>query len=288
MSEEAWTVRKVLGWTTQHFEKASVDAPRLTAELLLAHSLKLDRIKLYIELDRPLNKDELAGYRALIQRRIGGEPTQYLTGTKEFYGRRFDVDARVLIPRSETELLVEGVLAVLPKDAPVRVLDLCTGSGCIAVTIAAERAAASVWASDLSKDACEVATANAEKLGVGGRVTVLQGDLFGAVPQGAKFDVIVSNPPYVTSGELPTLQREVLREPKLALDGGKDGLDFVRRIATAALPSLKAGGWLALEHGNEQGEAVKEILVRAGYHAVRIEKDLARHDRLAFGQKEAA
>ena len=285
MSEETWTVRKVLSWTSQHFEKSDVDAPRLTAELLLGHSLKVDRVTLYTQLDRPLNKEELGAYRALIQRRIGGEPTQYLTGSKEFYGRRFAVDARVLIPRPETELLVEAVLKLLPKDAPSRVLDLCTGSGCIAVTIACEREQASVWATDLSKDACAVAKLNAEGLGAGGRVTVLEGDLFAALPEGPKFDAIVSNPPYVKAGELETLQREVRREPKSALDGGADGLDFVRRIGAGATPYLKAGGALALEIGDGQGDAVKEILMRAGYHDVRIEKDLARHDRLAFARR---
>jgi release factor glutamine methyltransferase len=284
MSEETWTVRKVLGWTSQHFEKSNVDSPRLTAELLLAHTLELDRVRLYTELERPLNKDELAGYRALIQRRIGGEPTQYLTGTKEFYGRRFAVDARVLIPRPETELLVEGVLKLLPKDAPSRVLDLCTGSGCIAITIALEREQASVWATDLSKDACAAARANAEGLKAGGRVTVLEGDLFAAVPEGAKFDVIVSNPPYVKTGELSGLQREVQREPRTALDGGEDGLDVVRRIATGAVAWLKAGGSLALEIGDGQGDAVRDILTRAGYHEVVIERDLARLDRLAFAR----
>ncbi len=280
MSDETWTVRKVLGWTSQHFEKSSVDAPRLTAELLLAHSLKLDRIKLYTDLDRPLTKDELAGYRGLIQRRIAGEPTQYLTGLKDFYGRKFQVDARVLIPRPETELLVEAIVRL----KPARVLDLCTGSGCIAVTIALELPEASVWATDVSGGACAVAKANAESLGAGSRVTVLEGDLFQAVPEGPKFDVIVSNPPYVKAGELATLQREVQREPKLALDGGADGLDFVRRIADGAKAYLKVGGSLALEIGDGQGDAVKDILTRAGYHEVRIEKDLARLDRLAFAR----
>ena len=284
MSDETWTVRRVLSWTSQHFEKSEVDAPRLTAELLLGHSLKVDRVSLYTQLDRPLNKDELSAYRALIQRRIGGEPTQYLTGVKEFYGRRFHVDARVLIPRPETELLVEAVLKLLPKDAPSRALDLCTGSGCIAVTLACERPQASVWATDLSADALAVAKTNAEALGALGRVTPLQGDLFAAVPPGTKFDVVVSNPPYVKAGELQSLQREVQREPKTALDGGADGLDLVRRIAAGAAPWLKAGGALALEIGDGQGDAVRDILMRAGYHDVKIEKDLARHDRLAFAK----
>ncbi len=285
MTDEAWTIRKVLTWTTQRFEKQDIDAPRLTAEILLAHVLELDRVKLFMELDRPLQKDELAEFKALIQRRMLYEPTQYLTGFKDFYNRRFTVDPRVLIPRPETELLVEAVLQLLPKDSPTRVLDLCTGSGCIGITIAAERPQASVWITDLSKGACEVASGNAEKHQVASRVSVLQGDLFAAIPPGAKFDVVVSNPPYIQRADLPGLQKEVTKEPPQALDGGEDGLDFVRRIAEGAHAALKRGGWLALEIGDEQGEAVKQVLTRAGYLAVRVDKDLSRLDRLAYGQE---
>jgi release factor glutamine methyltransferase len=280
---ETWTVRRVLTWTAQHFEKKDIDSPRLTAEVLLSFVLKLDRVRLYIDLDRPLDAAELAAYRALIERRIGGEPTQYLTGVKEFYNRRFQVDARVLIPRPETELLVEAVLQRLPKDAPSRALDLCTGSGCIAVSLAAERPQASVWATDLSPDACALGRENAETLGVGGRVTVLAGDLFAPLPPDARFDVVVSNPPYIATGELATLQAEVRREPRLALDGGADGLDLVRRVVSGARERLKPGGLLALEIGETQGAAVKALLTAAGYLEPRIERDLERRERMAFG-----
>jgi release factor glutamine methyltransferase len=284
MSAETWTIRRVLDWTRGHFDKQQVDDPRLTSEILLGHVLTLPRVKLYMDLDRPLTKDELATYRALIQRRLAGEPTQYLVGFREFYGRKFAVDDRVLIPRSETELLVEAALRDVKKDEPSRVLDLCTGSGCVAISIAAERPQASVWATDLMPGPIEVAKKNAEALGVDGRVTFFQGDLFAAVPEGATFDVIVSNPPYVKTGDLATLQREVQKEPRAALDGGADGLDLVRRVVTDGLPRLKPGGLLALEIGDEQGDAVKEIMTRAGCRDVRIEKDLARHDRIALGR----
>ncbi len=284
MSPETWTIRRVLDWTRGHFDKQQVDDARLTSEILLGHVLSLPRVKLYMDLDRPLTKDELATYRALIQRRLAGEPTQYLVGFREFYGRRFAVDARVLIPRSETELLVEAALRGVKKDEPTRVLDLCTGSGCVAISIAAERPQASVWATDLMPGPIEVAKQNAEALGVDGRVTFFQGDLFAAVPPDAKFDVIVSNPPYVKSGEIATLQREVRHEPAAALDGGADGLVLLRRVVTDALPRLKPGGLLALEMGEDQGEAVRALMTRAGYRDVRIEKDLARHDRLALGR----
>ncbi|MFZ5470690.1 MAG: peptide chain release factor N(5)-glutamine methyltransferase [Myxococcota bacterium] len=282
---ETWTVRKVLGWTAQHFEKHGVDAPRLTAEVLLAHALSCDRVRLYVDLDRPLAKEELASFRALIERRAAGEPTQYLTGHKEFYNRRFQVDPRVLVPRPETELLAEAVLRALPQDSPVRVLDLCTGSGCIAVTLAAELPKASVWATDLSSDACEVARANAEAHQVGGRVSVLQGDLFSPLPPGARFDAVVSNPPYVKSADIDDLSREVRREPRSALDGGPDGLEVLRRVIRGAREHLKPGGLLALEIGETQGPAVRALLLEAGFADVDVEKDLARLDRLAFGRQ---
>ena len=172
MSEAPWTVRRVLAWTRQHFEKRGVDAPRLASELLLAHLLGLDRVRLYTDLDRPLEKRELSAYRALIERRVAGEPVQYLTGKRDFYGRSFQVDARVLIPRPETELLVEAVLRALPTGGVPRLLDLATGSGCIAVTLSAERPEATVVATDIDSGACTVARANALAAGVGSRVDV--------------------------------------------------------------------------------------------------------------------
>ncbi len=254
---ETWTIRKVLTWTTQHFEKRQVDSPRLTAEILLAHVLKTSRVRLYVDLDRPLSKEELAAFRALIERRMSGEPTQYLTGVKEFYNRTFKVDARVLIPRPETELLVEAALRALPKDAPSRALDVCTGSGCIAISLAAERPQASVLATDLSPDACALARENAEALGVGARVTVVQGDLFAPVPADARFQLVVSNPPYIASEEIPGLSAEVRREPHLALDGGKEGLLVIRRVIEGARRYLLPGGLLAMEIGETQGNAVR-------------------------------
>ncbi|SEN24244.1 release factor glutamine methyltransferase [Stigmatella aurantiaca] len=288
MSSETWTIRKVLTWTAQHFEKRQVDSPRLTAEVLLSHLLNMGRVRLYVDLDRPLSKEELAAYRALIERRMAGEPTQYLTGTKEFYNRPFKVDARVLIPRPETELLVEAALHALPKDAPSRALDVCTGSGCIAISLAAERPQASVTATDLSPGACALARENAEALGVAGRLTLLQGDLFAPLPPDARFALVVSNPPYIASGEIPGLSAEVRREPPLALDGGRDGLDLIRRVIQGARRHLEPGGLLAMEIGETQGAAVKELLQAAGYENARVEKDLERRDRLAFGTHPVA
>lgn len=288
MSGDTWTIRRVLTWTTQHFEKRQVDAPRLTAEILLSHVLQLGRVRLYVDLDRPLSKEELAAFRALIERRMAGEPTQYLTGLKEFYNRPFKVDARVLIPRPETELLVEAALRALPKDAPARALDVCTGSGCIAISLAAERPQATVVATDLSPDALALAKENAEALKVADRVTFLQGDLFAPLPPDARFQVVVSNPPYIDSGDIPGLSAEVRREPKLALDGGPDGLSVLRRVVTGARRVLEPGGLLAMEMGETQGPAVLELLRAAGYVDARVEKDLERRERMAFGTQPAA
>jgi release factor glutamine methyltransferase len=285
---DSWTIRKVLTWTTQHFEKRGVDAPRLTAEVLLAYVLKTTRVRLYVDLDRPMEKTELTTFRALIERRMGGEPTQYLTGVREFYNRPFKVDPRVLIPRPETELLVEAALHRLPRDAPGTALDVCTGSGCLAISLAAERPQATVLATDLSPDACALARENAQALGVADRVTVLQGDLYAPLPPDARFDVVVSNPPYIATGEIPTLSAEVRREPLLALDGGPDGLVAVRRVVKEARRWLEPGGLLAMEIGETQGSAVQALLQAAGYEDARVEKDLERRDRLAFGTQPAA
>jgi len=285
MSEAPWTVRRVLGWTTQHFDKRGVDAPRLASELLLAHVLGLTRVRLYTDLDRPLDKAELQAYRTLIEARVAGTPVQYLTGRREFCGRAFQVDARVLIPRPETEGLVEAVLRTLPTAGPLRLLDVATGSGCIAVTLAAERTEVTVVATDIDVGACDLARANAEAHAVGARVQVRQGDLFAAVAGEPPFDAVVSNPPYVRTAELPGLQAEVQREPRLALDGGPEGLTVLARVVEGAFDVLVPGGLLALEMGEEQGAAVRNLLLQRGYEAVRIEQDFERRDRMAFGTR---
>jgi release factor glutamine methyltransferase len=282
---DTWTIRGVLGWTADYFNRRGVDAPRLTAEVLLAFVLQMTRVQLYVDLERPLAPKELAAYRALIERRISGEPTQYLTGTREFYGRPFAVDPRVLIPRPETELLVDAALDAIPKDAPRRVLDLCTGSGCVAVTVAAERPNAIVVATELSPAACEVARNNAAVLKVGERVHVLEGDLFDPLDRGSLFHVAVSNPPYVPSGEIATLAAEVRREPRMALDGGPDGLSFTRRLADQAPRWLEPGGLLAVEISEGQGPEALRLLQSAGFIRAGLRKDMARLDRLVFGYK---
>src|SRR6266545_660288 len=220
MDTATWTPLKLLAWTQGYFARSGVDAPRLTAEVLLAHALGCDRVRLYLDFDKPLGPDELVRYRGLVKRRAEGEPTAYLTGVKDFYGRPFAVDRRALIPRPETEMLVEAALAALPEGGAA--LDLCTGSGCVGVTLALERPSARVVAGDVSPDALALARENAERLGA--RLELVQGDLYAPLPPEPRFDVVAANPPYVPSRELPGLARELAREPMLALDGGADGL----------------------------------------------------------------
>ena len=280
---EAWTPLKLLGWTQGFFSQKGVDAPRLTAELLLAHALGCDRVRLYLDFDKPLGDPELARYRELVRRRAEGEPTAYLVGAREFFGHRLAVDARVLVPRPETELLVEAALEALPEGGAA--LDLGTGSGAIAISLALGRPGARVSAVDLSAEALEVARLNAAALGA--TVALLAGDLFEPLPAGARFDVIASNPPYVPTGELAGLQREVRREPRLALDGGPDGLEVLRRIVAAAPGWLAPGGVLLLEMHESHLESLPALCRAAGFAAAEARRDLAGLPRLTVARMAA-
>jgi release factor glutamine methyltransferase len=280
---EAWTPLKLLGWTQGFFAGKGVDAPRLTAELLLAHALGCDRVRLYLDFDKPLGDPELARYRELVQRRSRGEPTAYLTGHREFFGHRLAVDPRVLIPRPETELLAELALELLPEDGAA--LDLGTGSGALAIALKLGRPGASVTAVDLSPGALEVARANAEALGAA--VAFLGGDLYAPLPAGVRFQVIVSNPPYVPSDELAGLQREVQREPPLALDGGADGLDLLRRVVAGAPARLEAGGALLVEMHESHLEALPALCRAAGFATAEARRDLAGLPRLTLARMAA-
>ena len=271
MTAEIWTPLKLLAWTQEFFARKGVDAPRLTAEVLLAHALSCDRVRLYLDFDKPLGDPELARFRDLVRRRADGEPTAYVVGRREFYGRPFRCDARALVPRPETELLVEAALAALPAGGAA--LDLCTGTGCVGLTLALERPGARVVLVDLDLAAAALARENAAALGA--EVEVLVGDLFAPVAAGGRFDVVVANPPYVPAGELPGLAREVLREPRLALDGGPDGLAVLRPLVLGALPRLLPGGTLALEIHEGQAESVPRLCLDAGFAAAELRRDLA-------------
>ena len=284
MAVESWTPLKLLGWTQGFFAGKGVDAPRLTAELLLAQALGCDRVRLYLDFDKPLGDEELARYRELVKRRAGGEPTAYLTGAREFFGHRLAVDPRVLIPRPETEQLAELGLAALAEGGSA--LDLGTGSGALAIALSLGRPGAAVTAVDLSPEALEVARANATALGAA--VTFLAGDLYAPLPPEQRFDVIVFNPPYLPTGELAGLQREVQREPRLALDGGADGLDLLRRVVAGAPARLATGGLLLLEMHESHLESLPALCLAAGFASAEVRRDLAGLPRLTMARMAAS
>jgi release factor glutamine methyltransferase len=278
----AWTTLSVLDWTTQRFTDAGIAAARLEAQILLAHVLGCSRVQLYTGFDKPLGEAELASYRNLIKRRLAGEPVSYLVGETEFWGLPFHVEPSVLVPRPDTETVIEVVRTARPdRAAACRILDLCTGSGVIAVSLAREYPAAQVVATELSPPAAALARRNAERNAVADRVDVREGDLFAPV-RGERFDVIVANPPYIASAVIATLSAEVRREPVIALDGGPDGLAFYDRIAAAAREHLTSGGAIVLEHGFDQADAVRARLVTAGFANVALVHDLGKNPRVTW------
>ena len=269
----------VLSWTSGRFAERGIASARLDAEVLLAHVLKTSRVGLYTGFDKPLEEDELAAYRELIKRRLAGEPVAYLVGEQEFWSLPLSVDARVLIPRRDTETLVE----VGRRAGGHRVADVATGSGAVALALAKELPEARFVATDLSDDALAVARANVTRLGLADRVELRAGDLVD--PLDGEFDLVVANPPYVPTGDLSGLSVEVRREPRQALDGGRDGLDVIRRLVPAARARLVEGGTLAVEHGFDQGPAVRALFESADYRDVTTTKDLAGQERVTSGRR---
>jgi release factor glutamine methyltransferase len=283
---DGWTVGRVVKWAADDFRTRGIESPRLEAELLLAHALGIDRMRVVIETERFLAEDELARYRQLIQRRRKGEPVAYIRGYKEFYGRVFHVDARVLVPRPDTEVLVETALRRTAELAVVgRYCDLCTGSGCVAISLARERPSSKVFAVDLSGGALLVARNNSVRLGAAFQVAWLEGDLFEPLsPFQIQFDLVTANPPYIPEGELSSLSFDILGfEPRLALSGGPDGLALIRRIVGGAVQWLRPGGVLALEMGTGQAERVRALFQEQGFVDFMLTKDYGGHDRVASG-----
>jgi release factor glutamine methyltransferase len=274
---DVWTVRRVLEWTTQHLKTHGSDTPRLDAEILLAHSRGCPRIALYTQFDEPLSDPVRARMRELVQRRAQAEPVAYLVGHREFFSLDFDVTRDVLIPRPDTETLVMAALDAAKPLAEPKILDLCTGSGCVAIAVAKNCPPARVTATDVSAAAIQVATENAAKLQVAGRVHFAVGDLFAAVGPDDRFDIIAANPPYVTTSELESLAQDIRKyEPRSALDGGPDGLDVVRRIIGEAPSHLASGGQIFIEISSEQAAAVQALFAGNSHYAdVRALKDLA-------------
>lgn len=270
-----WTVQQLLAWTTKHFAGKNIDQPSVEARTLLAHVLQCTPIEVLTRYgDEPTDAQRKV-FRQLIQQRIDGCPVAYLVGTRDFYLLTYDVNSAVLIPRPDTETLVEATLAYLKHKPAARILDVGTGSGCIAISLAHRLKQANVTAIDISPDAAEVARKNATKHGVTDRVNVLVGDLFAPV-NGQTFDAIVSNPPYIPPSEIETLDVGVKDyEPRLALDGGPDGLAFYRRLASDAPAHLVPGGQLLMEIGWTQEPAVKKILQAEGHwHKIESHKDM--------------
>ncbi len=279
MSEPTWTIRTVLEWTTRDFAARGIESARLDAELLVAAALGIDRVGLYLDLDRPLAESERAAIRTLVTRRREREPVAYILGHKDFYGRRFAVNHSVLIPRPDTETLVEQVLACVPEDRLCRVLDLGTGSGIIAVTVAAQRPLAQLTATDLSEEALSLARTNAETHGVSERVSFQLADLCGS---GGAYDVIASNPPYIETAVIAGLQPEVRdHEPLLALDGGADGLDVIRRMLVELAAVCEPGGQLLMELGIGQAVVVRALLAEyPAWELVAVHVDMGRIERV--------
>ena len=272
--------RALLKATASAFRNAGIPDPEVDAALLLSHVTGQPPLSLRLDMTTVLSADVLTRFDALVSRRLTRQPLQYLLNTQPFLGRDFYVDERVLIPRPETELLAERAIAALREHPHPIALDLCCGSGALAVSMALEVPGAQVHAADLSPDALAVTAKNAELLGAS--VTLHQGDLFAAVPEIA-FDVIVSNPHYIPSADCLTLQEEVRREPMMALDGGTDGLNFYRRIASDAPKFLRPGGVLLLEVGFDQAEAVMALL--ADFADVRAHEDYQHIPRMIEARK---
>lgn len=290
MAERVWTAQDALEWTCEFLERKGDEHPRRSAEWLLSSATGLTRVELYAYFDRPLSPDERERYRVLVAKRAEGMPLQYVTGEMPFRHLVIHVEPGVFIPRPETEVLVDVVLEHIRDTAEPVVLDLCTGSGCIAASIAHEHHGARLWAVDAAPAAVDTARRNALHSGVSDRVQVVHGDLFDPLPHEllGTVDFIASNPPYVPSADLPDLPAEVLGfEPHAALDGGPDGLDVFRRIASHALEWLAPGGGLAIELDAGRVEDAAAML-GAGYEGVTVRKDLTGRDRLVYARKGRA
>lgn len=280
---EIWTTLKVLTWTTGYLTEKGVENARREAEWLLCEATGLDRMGLYLNFDKPLQDDELAAYRSMVARRGKREPLQHILGSQEFDGHEFIVSRDVLIPRYDTETLLEEAVRQAPTARTV--LDIGTGSGCIAISLALRLPHAAITAVDLSPDALSIARRNAERNNA--QIEFLLGSFFQPVSQ-RRFDLIVSNPPYITSADLADLQPEVRDfEPRLALDGGPDGLDAYRVLAAEAPRHLEPNGWLLLEIGSGQDKDVAGLLADAGFDAIVTVPDSAGILRVVGGQWHA-
>ncbi len=290
MSEAARTISGALNWATRLLKERGIETPRVNAELLLRKTLEIDHVQAYLYSDRVLTQPQFTSYKSLINRRIKGEPVQYILGSREFWSLDLRVTPEVLIPRPETELLVEETLKLFKDERKLilRFMEVGTGSGAIAIALAKELEGCFILAEDISWRAVLVAKENARIQGVSGNIRFLAGDLLSPLKEGRSlFDLILSNPPYVPSSQIGTLTREIAKfEPRIALDGGPDGLELFRNIVIRSGSFLKEGGWLMLEFGEGQGEAVAEMIRNTGFFAPPcIIKDHSGVDRVIRARK---
>jgi len=286
-SQIHWTVLSLLRWTTDRFAGLGIETARLDAELLLAHALGVDRLRLYLDFEKPVTEAERAVYRELVRRRANERvPVALLLGRREFWSLPLRVSSDVLVPRPETETLVAAALELLGPDRPARVLDVGTGSGAVALAIAHERPLAQLAATDISKAALEIARENADQLGMAERIRLIEGDGFAAVA-GECFDLIVSNPPYVAESQRGRLPPELAHEPEQALFAGPDGLRVLRQLTSGVAGVLAPGGGFALELAPEQAPVVAGWCRDAGLLDVRTLRDLAGLPRVVVARSGA-
>ena len=281
---QAWTIGSLLQWTKQYFRDKGVENPRLDADVLLSSLLGKDRVYLYVHFDQPMEQEELVKFREMVRRRAAREPVAYIIGHREFMGLDFRVSPAVLIPRPDTEVLVEAAIARLAAVRDGMILDVGTGSGAILIGTLSRVAGCRGLGVDVSPAALAVARENATRLLAAGLADFAQADLFPTEPM--LFDAILSNPPYVTSVEMTELAPEVRREPELALHGGTDGLAFYRRLTEGGGRHLKPGGFMALEVGAGQALAVAELGQAAGWRTEKIIPDYAGIERVVILRRE--
>ena len=288
-----WTILKLLKWTTSYFKSHNIDHPRAAAEILLSKTLKLDRIDLYLRYDQPLCTEELNFFKGFIKRRVNREPVAYIVGVKEFWAMDFSVTRDVLIPRPETECLVEVALSILPEascQGPIRILELGTGSGAVILALASRRPGHFFFASDRSTKAVELARENVKRYGLNRVIHFFSGKWFQPLKEGSvQFDMIISNPPYIPTRVIPQLEPEIYKyEPAIALDGGEDGLDSIRHIIHHAHRYLNPRGSLLIEIDHGQKDAVEKIIGACGqYEKVVFIKDYSGYNRVVQMEKRA-
>ena len=282
MYKEIWTIGRILQWTEQYFQSKGMDTPRLDGEVLLSHVLGKNRIYLYTNYDQPLEQEELDRFRPLVIERAKGHSVASLTGTKDFMGLTFAVNDKVLIPRPDTETLVEYVLHTYHQQDSIRILDMCTGPGTILLSLLHYLPTATGMGLDISRDALEIATKNQEVFKLENRSEFHESDMFSYLEHHNElFDVIVSNPPYIRLEDKKILSPDVLNEPHIALFGGEDGLDFYRQLARECVTYLKPYGLVAFEVGYDQAEDVKSLLEAVGsYVDISFAADLAGINRV--------